>query len=253
VVLNPSVSKDRTVIQYHHMDEAVQQMLDTGLATGVVSMGTLNHGGRAYVTLEMGETIDIPGYSLIKLYFSLTDSHDGRISASGRGTMEAIVCENTFSANTVGVPALWSIRHTKNAEQYIQQAVAGFIASALQQKEIAAAVDQLINSVYTEADFYRLTKYLFPYPLWETSDASRMKGARTICKRNREGLEARYWGSDIESCRDTRWGALMAVQGFDQHEIRLPKKTDRKARHLDRVLFGKADLTQRASARLLSV
>jgi hypothetical protein len=97
-VLNTGVTEGRAVTQYHLMDDAVAAMLETGLATGVLSAGTLNHGAKGYVTLEFGESLDIPGYSKVDRYFTLADAHDGTVAASGRSTMGVVVCANTFAA-----------------------------------------------------------------------------------------------------------------------------------------------------------
>lgn len=242
-VLNPMIGPSRPVIQYNHMDDAVEAMLGTGLASGVVSAGTLNHGSKAYVTLEFGEPIDIPGYSRVNRWFTLTDAHDGSVAASGRSTVGVVVCANTFQAYVLGVPSAWSIRHTKNAELYIAEALAAFMSSAMQQRDIERAVDQLINSAYEYTDFAMLVNQIVPI----RGDAS---------DREREGREAvrhkiheRYWGGDLDSCRDTKWGALMAVQAYEQHESKTMQnsRTARQARHIERLAFGKLNMANKAA------
>lgn len=242
-VLNVGITGRRAVIQYDHMDDAVEAMLGTGLATGVVSAGTLGHGAKAYVTLEFGEPIDIPGYSQVNRWFTLADAHDGSIAASGRSTIGVVVCANTFQSNLIGTPAAWSIRHTANAEAYIAQAVAAFISAAMEQRNIERAVEQLINESYVESEFMSLTRRLMPMP---NDDRGRTK----VMKR-RSSLFQRYNQHDLHGIRDTKWGALMAVQGWEQHEAPVNTGTSRQGRHIDRLISGKMPLSEKASKLLL--
>ena len=55
----------------------------------------------------------------------------------------------------------------------------------------------------------------------------------------------RWNGADIAPIKGSVWGALMAVQGYEQH-VQAVRKVDRRVRHLDNVLFGKLPLTSKA-------
>ena len=246
-VLNVGITKRRAIIQYDHMDDAVEAMLGTGLATGVVSAGTLGHGAKAYVTLEFGDPIDIPGYSKVNRWFTLADGHDGSIAASGRATLGVVVCANTFQSNLIGRPAAWSIRHTTNAELYIGEAVTAFMSAAMEQQAIEKAVERLVNETYAEAEFNSLVKRLVPMP--RKGDDTR---GRTKCEKRRASMMERYWAPDLDSgIRGTRWGALMAVQGWEQHDSPVNRKTDRESRHVDRLISSGMPLSEKASRILI--
>ncbi len=243
--LNVGVTEGRGITQYDEMDAAVEKLVGLGFSAGVASKGTLNHGRRAYVTLEMGEPMDIEGYSKIHKYFTLTDDHGGTTAASGRPTLGVVVCANTFAAYILGTKASWSVKHTRHASSYLQWAIDSFVEAAKLQQHLDAQVERLINESYTSGNFGDLTRSLLGE---RPEDEGR---SQTSYDKTFDRITARYYHHDLDGgIRETKWGALMAVQGYEQH-VQQVRGGTKQGRHLDRLLFGSMPLTDRAARQLV--
>jgi phage/plasmid-like protein (TIGR03299 family) len=244
--LNVGVTEGRGITQYDEMDSAVEKLIEHGFSPGVASKGTINHGRKAYVTLEMGEPLDIEGYSKIHKYFTLTDAHDGTVTASGRPTIGVVVCANTFAAYILGVKATWSVKHTRNASNYLEWAINSFVEAAQTQEHIDAQVERLINESYLQHEFGALKHNI----LGERPDEEGR--SQTSWDKVFDSITARYMDRDLDGgIRETKWGALMAVQGYEQHVQQIRGGTQ-QGRHLDRLLFGSMPLTEKAIGQLVT-
>jgi len=244
--LNVGVTEGRGITQYDEMDSAVEKLIEQGFSPGVASKGTLNHGRKAYVTLEMGEPLDIEGYSKIHKYFTLTDAHDGTIAASGRPTVGVVVCANTFAAYILGVKASWSVKHTRNASSYLEWAINSFVEAAKLQQQLDEQVERLINESYLPFQFGQLKHRI----LGERPDDEGR--SQTSWDKVFDSITARYMDRDLDGgIRETKWGALMAVQGYEQH-VQQVRGGSKEGRHLDRLLFGSMPLTEKAIHQLVS-
>ena len=244
--LNVGVTEGRGITQYDEMDSAVEKLVEQGFSPGVASKGTLNHGRKAYVTLEMGEPLDIEGYSKIHKYFTLTDADDGTIGASGRPTVGVVVCANTFAAYILGVKSTWSIKHTRNASSYLEWAIDSFVEAAKLQQHLDEQVERLINESYLQHEFGALKHNI----LGERPEEEGR--SQTSWDKVFDSITARYMDRDLDGgIRETKWGALMAVQGYEQH-VQQVRGGTKQGRHLDRLLFGSMPLTEKAIRHLVS-
>lgn len=227
----------------------------TGEGATVETVGTLGNGAKAFMSVRLPagyDTLDFPGWSETHSVMNFGDSVDGSSATRAVQSMNVVVCKNTFAAHLMGVPSLWSVRHTTNAKAELDRHLAAFASAIEQTTAIRAAVDRLCNAPFPEADFRELLT---------APDMVGDPAAPGITARQRTGrtnriadVMTRYRGDDIAGVRSTRWGALMAVQGWEQHTKTLRGEvTDRTSRNLDRVVFGSADrLTETASRRLLA-
>jgi hypothetical protein len=68
-------------------------------------------------------------------------------------------------------------------------------------------------------------------------------------------MTQRYFAADIDGIRATKMGALMAIQGYEQHVAQVNKGADRSGRNLAQTVFGEktAPLSVAASALLVGV
>lgn len=247
--LNIGTTEQRALTQYGMMDEVVASLLERGFATGVESKGTLQHGRKGYVTLQVGEPIDIMNYSKINRYFTLADAHDSSVSLSARPTLGVVVCANTFAAYILNnETATWTIRHTRNAKEYLDEAQRVFYENLELQQEINQAVEQWIDTSYTEGQFMDMTKDLLPERPEENEDNAKVVSQWD----NRfKAITARYRGEDLDGfIRETKWGALMAIQGYEQH-VQKGKGRSTEGKHVDQLVFGQMPLTAKAAQLLV--
>jgi len=146
----------------------------------------------------------------------------------------------------LGVKSTWSIKHTRNASSYLEWAIDSFVEAAQTQQHIDAQVEQLINDVYTQQDFRFLTSDILGE---RPEDEGR---SQTSYDKVFDSISSRYWSDDLDGgVRETKWGALMAVQGYEQH-VQQVRGGTKEGRHLDRLLFGSMPLAEKAIHQLVT-
>ena len=156
------------------------------------------------------------------------------------------MCANTFAAYILGVKASWSVKHTRNASSYLEWAIDSFVEAAKLQQHLDAQVERLINESYAVGDFSQLTGNLLGT---RPEDEGR---SQTSWDKTFSNIIARYWHDDLDGgIRETKWGALMAVQGYEQH-VQQVRGGSKEGRHLDRLLFGSMPLTEKAIGQLVT-
>jgi len=252
--LNIGITEHRALTQYHMFDEVVASLLERGFATGVESKGTLQHGRKGYVTLQVGEPIDIENYSKINRYFTLADAHDSTVSLSARPTLGVVVCANTFAAYVLNNDtATWTIRHTRNAQEYLDAAIGIFYENLELQQEINKEVERWIDTSFTEGQFMDMTRNLMPPCPEISSEVEGSARAHTQWTNRFKAITARYRGDDLDGfIRETKWGALMAIQGYEQH-VQKGKGRSTQGKHVDQLVFGDMPLTTKAAQLLVQV
>ncbi len=224
----------------------------------IVSTGSLFNGAKAFLSAEMPEgfSIDFPGWSETTGVTHIGDSLNGKHPFLVTQSRRVTVCSNTFNANILGVDPLIRIKHTKNATSRRDAALAAFAEQLRLSSEINDAVERLCNEAFTEAQFWEMVKaeeaengIFGPAP--EVKEGGRETGL-TKWGNKMDAMRARYEGSDIDGIRETKMGALMAVQGYAQHEqvVRAPgvePNVARDIRAMDREIFGEDHLSERAA------
>ena len=79
---------------------------------------------------------------------------------------------------------------------------------------------------------------------------------RTRWANTRKALNKRFHeDEDITGVRNTKWGALMAVQAWEQKDKHLKgisNSRDRTRRHQANVMFGKLPMTEKAAKILVA-
>ena len=126
------------------------------------------------------------------------------------------------------------IRDSKRGEQY------------------ARRIERLADTSFTDALFGQLTEHIIGKEPVKTGFAK--DGAPIVTRKwqgwddQRDKLQARYHSDpDQKAVRNSCWGALMAVQAYEQKDLRV-RGVDRGERHHRNLLFGKLPLTDKAVA-----
>jgi len=242
------------IVQFERVREAVEAFIATGMIEGIASFLTIGDRRRMACGLKLKGELEFKGYSTVHQYLNIGTSHDGTCGFVGANALGIPVCANTMQTNLLGLPKMFSVRHTTNGDAYVVDAIREVEAAMELQVEINATIERLIDQSYTEAQFNKLTDQLFQYgtgvkrPIPSITDEGR---SRTIYDNFTAGMTSRYNGADIAPIQHTKFGALMAIQGYEQHVAGGTK--DKEARHLDRLFFGKQPLSEYAANILAAV
>ena len=245
-----------TGLSYEETFGAIAQvMIDNDIP--IKTVGTLQNGGKMFLLAHIpGLDLEFPGWSDTQQWLNFGDSLNGTSLLRATQSMHAVVCGNTFAAYILGADPLFKIRHTKNAQAVANSALQSLDASIKLSKDIQAAVEQLCNDPFSEADFLGLLRH--DDICGERPDVG--KDGRTTGQTHYDNvfdaMVDRYHEDDIEGIRETKFGALMAIQGYEQHVGRANKSTSnptgsKDVQHLDKLMFKGQALTEAASKILV--
>ena len=242
------------IVQYERVREAIEAFIATGMIEGIASFLTIGDRRRMATSLKLKGEMEFKGYSKVHQYINIGTSHDGTCGFVGANAIGVVVCANTMQSNLLGLGKMFSVRHTTNGDAYVVDAIREVEAAMKLQVEINAVIERMIDESYTQAQFNKLADDVFQFgsgvkrPIPSITDEGR---SRTIYDNFTSGLTSRYNGADIAPIQHTKFGALMAIQGYEQHVAGGTK--DKEARHLDRLYFGKQPLSEYAAKVLTAV
>lgn len=211
----------------------------------IETVGTLGNGAKAFLSARLPADFDFDfdGYSVGHGVTNFGDSCDGTSQARGSHAMDLVVCQNTFNAYILGVPSLFKVKHTANSEGVIDETLRRLDQSLQTTVQIKAAVERLTNEAFVEAEFRALVAH---DALLGARPEDPGKGQTQYDNRFAEIIK-RYHADDIEPIRETRMGALMAIQGYEQHVRPIRKGASRVGRTLDEVVFSGQKMAETAS------
>ena len=240
------------IVQHSFMtDTIVPILLDTGMVERIESLGTYNNGEVGYVSLKFVNDIEIPGWSKVESMFNIGNGHDKKIPLLATQSARAVVCANTFQWNVLDKTPIYKFRKMGKPAEMMEEAVRALADSFNRQETYRRNIERLSNEEYSNTQWRLLKNQLMPepdVPMGETMNV------HTRWVNNTEALDFRFHiDADIAGVRNTKWGALMAVQAWEQKDKTIKgDKHKRQSTHQANVMFGKLPMTNKA-AELLSI
>ena len=253
------VSDKYQIVQHRFMaDDLTGLLIDTGLVETIESVGTYDNGAVGYVSLKFKDGINIPGWSKVESVFNIGNGHDRKVPLIATQSANAVVCANTFKWNILDKEAVFKFKKMGNPQGMMQEAVEQLCAGYERHTHYAAQIERMSNQMFVDQQWDNLVVDLIgPRPLNMDSSltAQGFYNKLTRWTNSRKALDARFYeDGDIAGVRSTRWGALMAVQAWEQKDKSLKgvKSTaDRTRRHQANVMFGKLPMTEKAAKALI--
>ena len=178
-------------------------LIETGAILGI--------GEKAFISCKLPTTTKI-GDDLIEHYFVILLSHDGTTSVLLMITPIRPVCQNTVNLGIAKAVRKYSIRHTVNYEQKLEEAakVLGIVKGYYTKFEDIA--NELLAKKRTERQFTALVDKLFKKPEDTASERAKFnfEKARELCI-------AALNVPDLADIRDTGWGHYNAIVDYADH------------------------------------
>jgi uncharacterized protein (DUF1697 family) len=217
----------------------------------IESLGTYNNGEVGYVSLKLANDIEIPGWSKVESMFNIGNGHDKKIPLLATQSARAVVCANTFQMNIIDKTPVYKFRKMGKPAEMMEEAVRALADSFNRQETYKRNIERLANEEYSNTQWRQLKEQLMPEPHVGLGDTM---NATTRWINNTEALDFRFHiDSDVAGVRNTKWGALMAVQAWEQKDKTIKgDKHKRQSTHQANVMFGKLPMTNKA-AELLSI
>ena len=113
----------------------------------VDTCGVLNGGREFFACLDLGEIIiDPKGVSdKINRYLLVRNGHDGKTAITYANTPVRAVCKNTVMAGLAGARSVFTARHTRNADQAIEDAQQVLELSTMYSTEFVNLANRLLG------------------------------------------------------------------------------------------------------------
>jgi phage/plasmid-like protein (TIGR03299 family) len=259
------VSNRYRIVQHRFMiDDLTGMLLDTDLVETIESVGTYDNGAVGYVSLKFKEGIDIPGWSHVHSMFNIGNGHDKTVPLIATQSAHAVVCANTFKLNILDKEAIFKFKKIGDPQGMMEEAIRALCDGYERNVEYAKTIERMANQKFVDDQWDELIPQLIgPSPMegpwWNSNTQQSHQGfynKLTRWQNMRGDLNSRFRrDEDIAGVRNTKWGALMAVQAWEQKDKSfkgLKSQSERNQRHQAAVMFGKLPVTEKAAKILVA-
>ncbi len=262
------VSSRYRIVQHRFMvDDLTGMLIDTGLVETIESVGTYDNGAVGYVSLKFKEGINIPGWSNVESIFNIGNGHDKHVPLVATQSAIATVCANTFKWNILDKEAVFKFKKMGDPQGMMEEAVKALCDGYERHEQYAAQIERMANQEFVDVQWDHLVVGLIGHKPSFNPEAP----AFTDGKQNHQGYYNKLtrWSNtkadlnkrfhideDIAGVRNTKWGALMAVQAWEQKDKSVKgvkSSLERTRRHQANVMFGKLPMTEKAAKVLVEV
>jgi phage/plasmid-like protein (TIGR03299 family) len=206
---------------------------ERGIDLPILSAGTLRDRRMAFVSVGVPDDAALDGLPARNHAMNLGTSHDGTCALVGCLASYIVVCANTFRASLLGqAPQEIYVRHTQGIEDLAEaRAILRGMLSAATATDIA--ISRLLDTTYDPGYLWNdMTTQVFPKVYVQPDDEKGWTAAHTKQERRVEAIQEVYFSDLVPSdTRGTAWAALMAVQGWEQHERTTRTTKGQQPRH----------------------
>jgi phage/plasmid-like protein (TIGR03299 family) len=233
------------VIQNDSLAHLSQAIVDFRPDAHIESAGALFHGKVAWFLIRLDDeakSFGRKGDEQMFRYLLAYTSHDGSKPFAVRFTNVRVECMNTISLawGKNASQLLHTVRHTSNALNYVYEAEAAVKEAVQTFSVMDMEIEALLNTEMRKPAAMSMFRTL----LGDPTDTPRGK---TMWEKAFDGIVDEYNADHNANIKDTAWGAVMAVNGWELwgQTARGQSKPEKQMRHL---LDGKYDLTSKALA-----
>jgi len=194
--------------------------VERGVDLPILSAGTLRDRRMAFVSVGVPDDAALDGLPARNHAMNLGTSHDGTCALVGCLASYIVVCANTFRASLLGTAAQEiHVRHTQGIEDLTEARL--ILRNMIGAASLTdAAITRLLDVDYAAPNLWDdLTAQVFPQVYATPDDEQGWTGAHTKQENRLEAIQSVYYSDAVPSdTRGSAWSALMAVQGWEQHE-----------------------------------
>ena len=183
----------------------------------IESCGSLYTPGKVVwflVRLPDSKVFGTDGGETHERYVMITTSHDGSSALTIRPTNVRVQCMNTFSM-AFGNASMYTIRHTTNALDYVEEARRAIKTTYANADAFDAEVQRLLD---TELDSRDFTNFVIPEVVGSRPDDA---GRSQTVWDDKFGLIVEAYNADHnEAIRGSAWGAVNALNEYETWAIK---------------------------------
>lgn len=173
--------------------------------------GSLREGRQIWLLAKMPER-SIAG-DAVEPYLCFTNAHDGSSGVRVCMTPVRVVCNNTLNVALSTAKRSWSMRHTENVHERLNEARDCLFRADEYMGELAQYADLAANKTIHDGEIRDILDALFPI-----SESSSDREKANIAKIKDEFMIC-YFAPDIAKFRGTAWGAINAISDLVTHSM----------------------------------
>jgi phage/plasmid-like protein (TIGR03299 family) len=220
------------------IDTVANLIDDSNLAIGTA--GLLRQGGKAFVTVELPDTVKTPSGFDIRPHLLACTSHDGTLSSTFQLVSTVVVCDNTLAGALGEKTPTHKVRHSKHSIGRLQT-----VRDALQivhefTDDLVLELERLSSINVTDNEFQAIVERLVPVSV--DLDARPQVKARA---QNKQELIRHIYKSDpmASPWSGTALGVLQAWNTFQHHHA--GSDATRVERNMLNGIVGKTEASDR--------
>lgn len=230
--------------------ELLPKLIQYGLVKSIESIGTYGSGEAAFVSVRLPNDIEIDGYSEVHNVINLTNGYD-KLPLSLTNSLGIVVCANTMQTNVLNVPAWHTFKHIGMPAELMNEAVNQLGLRVDMGSGHGSRIERLLNQELVDAEFQKIVRAVIgeqPNKFTVKQSGPAVRRAWTEWNNKRDRIMYRYTEDpNNTNITGTAWGALMAVQAYEQKDLRVSKASgSTQERHHRNLVMGKLPLTEKA-------
>ena len=194
--------------------------------------GSLREGRQVWLLAKMPER-KVAGDD-VEPYLCFTNAHDGSSGVKVCMTPIRVVCNNTLNLALSSAKRIWSMRHTENIRERLNEARDCLFRADDYMANLAIYADRAANKRLYDADIKAILEELFP-----VTDKSTEREKANV-KKCRDEFMVCYFAPDIARFRGTAWGAINAASDFVTHSMPHKNTKNYAANNWGRIMDGHA-------------
>ena len=180
-------------------------------------------------------------------YLCFTNSHDGSGGLKVCMTPIRVVCNNTLNLALGSAKRIWSMRHTENIRERMDEARDCLCLADEYMSSLARYADRAANKTLYERDIKAILDELFP--ITEQSTARE----RATAEKCRNEFMVCYYASDIKRFRGTAWGVINAASDLATHSMPHRNTKNYAENNWGRIMDGHAIIDKTAKLAMAGV
>ena len=173
--------------------------------------GSLREGKQIWLLAKMPER-RVAGDE-VEPYLCFTNSHDGSSGVKVCMTPIRVVCNNTLNLALSSAKRIWSLRHTENVHERLDEARDCLFRADEYMNCLAEYADSAADKRLGDNEIKAILNELFPVTEQTTerekTNVDRCKDEFWVC----------YFAPDIRRFRGTAWGAINAMSDMVTHSM----------------------------------
>ncbi len=173
--------------------------------------GSLREGKQIWLLAKLPER-RIAG-DAVEPYLCFVNSHDGGSGVKVCATPIRVVCNNTLSIALSSAKRIWSLRHTENVHERLEEARDCLFRADEYMDGLAEYADYAAYRRLGDSEIRTILNELFPVTEQTTerekSTIDKIKNEYWVC----------YFAPDIKRFRGTAWGAINAMSDMVTHSM----------------------------------